>query len=86
LCSTPLLFASDTEEGLNGQELDLLTKGLGTSSAQYRWSALPDLVTTYQAMGIAFKMLGRKLEQLRIFERFQLMDQAYWNIHALTRV
>ena len=47
---------------------------------------LPDLVTTYQAMGIAFKVLGRKLEQLRIFQRFQLMDQAYRDIHALTRV
>src|SRR5215831_5470718 len=57
-----------------------------TSFAHYRGSALPDLVTTYQAMGIAFKMLGRKLEQLRIFQRFQLMDQADWNVHALPRV
>ena len=66
--------------------INFLNKCLGTSSLQYKWLARADLITTYQAMGIAFKVLGRKLEQLRIFQRFQLMDQAYWDIHALTRV
>jgi hypothetical protein len=29
-------------------------------------------------------MLGRKLEKFSIFERFHLMDQAAWHIHAFT--
>ena len=66
LRSTAVL-SLEIAQGLIGQELDFLTNCLGTSSPQYRWSALPNLVTTYQAMGIAFKVLGRKLEKLRIF-------------------
>src|SRR5581483_9178865 len=37
-------------------------------------------------MGVAVEMLSRKFEQLRILQRFHLMNQSDGNIHAITGV
>jgi len=64
----------------------LFISGLRQPPAADRLSRLRAfLIPLFETVGIAVEVLGRKLQELGVFQSLHLMHQAYRDIHALAR-